>query len=254
MTAAISGPRVLAEGLSFRYGEDGWVFRGHEFSLGQGEILTILGPNGRGKTTLIKCLLGLVAPAGGSVRLEGETGYVPQTGETPFPYRVLDMVVMGRARHLGLFRSPGRADFDAARRALAQLDSLHLAQRTMAALSGGERQRVLIARALAAGCDILMLDEPASALDFRHQHTLLRTLRTLADDGLTVIFSTHMPQHAQQVADKVMLMHDVDDYEIGPRDAIMTEAKLARLYGVPVRTIDLDHDGRTLRAVLPVFA
>ncbi|HET8726006.1 MAG TPA: ABC transporter ATP-binding protein, partial [Alphaproteobacteria bacterium] len=170
------------------------------------------------------------------------------------PYRALDMVVMGRARHLGLFRAPGRRDFALARQALGRLGCSGLADRRVTELSGGERQMVMIARALAAGCDVLVLDEPTSALDFSHQKRLLHTLRDLAAQGLTIVFSSHVPQHAQQAADKVLLMQGPQDYDFGPRDQVMSEANLARLYGVPVRAFDLDHEGRPLRTVVPVFA
>src|SRR3546814_13298156 len=98
-----------------------WIVRGYGVTLRRGEILTILGPNGRGKTTLIKCLLGLWRPTVGTVRLTGAAGYVPQAGGGSAPYRALDMVVMGRARHLGLFRAPGSRDFQLARGALGRL-------------------------------------------------------------------------------------------------------------------------------------
>src|SRR3546814_1081498 len=113
---------------------------------------------------------------------------------------------------------------------------------------------VMIARALTADCSILVLDEPTSALDFRHQKRLLHTLRELADQDLTIIFSSHVPQHAQQAADKVLLMQSPDTYDFGQRDQVMTEENLARLYGVPVRAFELEHGGRQLRTVVPVLA
>ena len=130
----------------------------------------------------MKCLAGLLAPSAGEVHRAGAIGYVPQQFVTPFAYSVRDVVVMGRARHLGMFSSPTRRDRALADEALAQLGMSTFADRAITTLSGGERQMVLMARTLASGAQIMLLDEPASALDFRNQAILLSTLRRIASE------------------------------------------------------------------------
>ncbi len=243
------------EQAGFRYNGGGWVFRKHSFRLEPGEITAILGPNGRGKTTLLKTVVGLLKLDEGRISLLGETGYVPQDSWTPFPYSVLDMVVMGRARHIGMFSSPTRADFRTALEFLELLGALRFKDRVFTSLSGGERQIVLIARALASGCGCLLLDEPASALDFKNQEVILKTLRLLSrEKGLTVLLTTHYPQHAVHIADKALLMYDPEHYEFGPVGRVMNDETLGRLYGMDIRNINFQHAGREIHTVVPVFS
>ena len=219
-------------------------------------MVAILGPNGRGKTTLLKAVVGLLKPEEGTVRVKGRIGYVPQRAEVAFAYKAIDMVVMGRARQVGMFRSPTRDDFKkSSRTALDQLGLGDYAERSFDRLSGGERQLVLIARALASDCDLLVLDEPASALDFRNQDVILSTLRSIASENrLTVLLTTHFPQHAMHLANKVLLMHSVDQHLWGQASEMLTERHLETLYGLPIRTVHVDHDGKTATSMIPVFS
>lgn len=255
-TDAHSDPMIAVEGLSFRYPrQDRFVLKDVGFTVPRGSVFCILGPNGRGKTTLLKALLGLVAPSAGTVRLAGTAGYVPQGLGAPFAYSVLDMVVMGRARKLGAFRAPGKADYAAARRALARLGFSAFADRPVTALSGGERQMVMIARALAAETPLLVLDEPTSALDFRNQdRVLVAVARVAREDGLTVVFTSHQPQHALHVADRALALHGPEDHRHGPIDTVLTERDLTDLYGLPIRGVSVDHGGRLRAALVPVFS
>src|SRR5262245_29938250 len=159
-----------------------WIFRNVSLALESGELLAILGRNGRGKTTLLRALLGLQPWSSGRSEVDGAIGFVPQTAETPFAYSVLDIVLMGRARRLGTFQLPRPADYGAAREALAMLGLQHFEQRRIDEISGGERQLVMIARALASGSSALMLDEPTSSLDFRNQDVILTTMRRMATE------------------------------------------------------------------------
>jgi iron complex transport system ATP-binding protein len=162
---------------------------------------------------------------------------------------------MGRARHLGMFAAPGKADHAAARAALQALGMLSFATRRIDQLSGGEQQLVLIARALASECDALILDEPTSALDFRNQDLILSTIRRVSrQHGLTIVFASHYPQHALHVGDKVLLMQGVGDYAFGEVETVMSEEALGRLYDIPIRKVSLARDGRHVTSMVPVFS
>ncbi len=191
----------------------------------------------------------------GARRFLGSIGYVPQSASVPFAYSVLDLVLMGRARHLGMFAVPGEPDYRAARAALEALDMLAFEGRRVDELSGGERQLVMIARALASECDVMILDEPTSSLDFHNQDVILSTIRRVArDSGLTVVFASHYPQHAIHVADKALLMYDVDDYSFGATTSVMTEEALGRLYDIPMRKVYLSRGDQRIASMVPVFS
>ncbi len=237
--AVQAGKKILVEGLSLH--------------VGAGEILAVLGPNGRGKTTLLRTVLNLQPPAGGQVRLGGHAAYVPQQTDTLFAYDALTVVTMGRARHLRWYAMPAEADIAIAYRALEAVELVHLAKRPYRLLSGGERQLVSIARAIASESQIMLLDEPAAALDLHNQDIILTVLLSLAKEhNLAIMFTTHHPQHAQHIADQTLLMHS-DACESGPTVEMCTDASLSRLYGLPVRAISLHEDGRDIHGILPLF-
>lgn len=232
-----------------------WIFRRLSFALAQGETLAILGRNGQGKTTLLRALLGLLPVSEGRASVRGSVGYVPQRASVPFAYSVLDVVLMGRARHLGMFAVPGEADYAVARAALESLGMLSFATRRIDQLSGGEQQLVLISRALASECDVLILDEPTSALDFRNQDLILSTIRHVSRErGLTIVFASHYPQHAIRVGDKALLMQGVGDYAFGEVEDVMSEEALGRLYDIPIRKVSLVRDGQRTTSMVPVFS
>lgn len=253
---------LSAENLAY-----GWpgrtLGRGVALSVRDRAVLCLLGPNGGGKTTLIRTLLGLLRPHEGRVVLAGQdiasmprravaraVAYVPQAGQVAFPFSVTEMVLMGRAAHLPTFARPGRADREAAAEALATLGLSHLAEKPFGAISGGERQLALVARALAQGAQTLVLDEPTASLDFGNQLRVLSVLRRLANDGKGVLFSTHDPDHAFAIVEQVALLRD-GIAAIGAPDAVLTDVSLGALYGVAMRVETLS-DGR--RVVVPAAA
>ena len=249
--------RITATDLGIGYpGHE--VGTGITLAAGPGEVLCLLGPNGSGKTTLFKTLLGLLAPRSGRILLAEKpierlsraeiaryAAYVPQAHASPFAYPVLEVVLMGRTARLGLFSQPGKADFAAARAALARLRIGELEEADYTRLSGGQRQLVLIARALAQETPVLIMDEPTASLDFGNQTLLLQEIAGIASDGLTVILSTHDPDHAFAVGTEVALLHQGRVRARGTPAHALTAEALSAVYGVGVRVEQLA-DGRTV--------
>jgi iron complex transport system ATP-binding protein len=237
---------LRVEDLAFGYGAR-TVGSGVSFALGAGEVLCLLGPNGGGKTTLLKTLLGLIPARSGSVSLGGAplrglsraviartVASVPQAHTAFFPFTVREVVVMGRASRLGPFSAPGRSDETAAEGALARLGIGHLADAIYTEISGGERQLALIARALSGEPRLLVMDEPTASLDFGNQARVLGQIRRLARAGIAVLFSTHAPDHALLCADRVVALHGGGLAACGPPAATVTPALLRQLYGIDV--------------------
>lgn len=231
-----------------------------------GEILCLLGPNGSGKTTLFKAILGFLGLQAGKIALDGEDisswprarlaqvmGYIPQAHQPPFPFKVLDVVLMGRTAHLGPMAAPGPKDVAIARQALASLNISYLEDRVYTEVSGGERQLVLIARALAQQPQVLIMDEPTSSLDFGHQVRVLEQIAGLASQGLSIIMATHFPNHALLCAQKVALVNR-GTVVTGPPESMITEASLKSLYQVDTKIISVAAaGGSTYQVCVPML-
>jgi iron complex transport system ATP-binding protein len=235
--------------VGFTYSRADWVFRDVSFQVRPGTATAVLGPNGSGKTTLVRCAAGLLTPAEGTVRRQTGAGYVPQAHGSAFAYRALDMVLMGRARQVGVFRSPGSADRAAAVDAMERVGVAGLQDRLFPTLSGGEQQLVLIARAIAAGCPVLVLDEPATGLDLKNQVRVLTLLRELMRDGMALLLSTHHPDHALYLADRVVLLAR-SGARTGQAAELLTDEELTALYGVPVSTLAYSREGHHRRTIV----
>lgn len=243
------------DGATVRFGTR-TIIEGLSFSVPVGRTLAILGPNGRGKTTTLKAMLGFqVLNAGRRIAPE-IVGYVPQTGTSNQRYRAIDIAVMGRAAHLGLFGQPRPTDFEIAHSALQRAGAARFADHYFDRLSGGERQLVLLARALATGSEALVFDEPAAALDLHNQERLLTLFNTLREPrDKAIVFTTHDPNHALTAADDALLMMPGGQPLFGPVSEMITPEHLEHLYGVPMRVVELaGPSGETHRAVLPAFA
>lgn len=241
------------KGVYFRHqARDSDILKGVEFEVTEGIMTTVLGPNGSGKTTLFKCICGLWKPQKGSISMDhrdlsllsdGERAricaVVPQEHEPPFPYSVLDVVLMGRVSHISMFSSPSRHDYQKAEEAIGIVGVDHLKDRPYTKISGGERQLALVARALAQEAPILLLDEPTSHLDFRNQVLILNKVREIAQQkGLTVLMTLHDPNLSMLFSEKVILLNEGKVVSNGSPQEVITEENLKKVYKIDVSIIN----------------
>lgn len=237
-----SSARLELRDAGFHYPRRDWVFR-HATLRIDGGITSILGPNGQGKTTLLRCIAGLTPLREGRVERNTAIGYVPQAGLSSFAYSVFDMVLMGRAKKVSAFAVPGKADIARTREVLDRVGIADLASRSFAELSGGQRQLVLIARALASDAEFMILDEPVSALDLRNQARVLELLRDLAADGMGILLTTHHPDHALHLGGRAIVMRSPADIRLGSVADLVTDDMLTELYGIDVVSATIDDRG-----------
>jgi iron complex transport system ATP-binding protein len=242
---------VIVEGRELTIGyPDHIVGSGLNVTLATGEVLALLGPNGGGKTTLLKTLLGLLRPKAGEVRLGDKPlgsysirerartiAYVPQVHIGTFAFSVETVVLMGRSAHGTLFSAPSAHDRAVALAALERFGIVRLSQRPYTEISGGERQLVLLARALAQQPQFIVLDEPTASLDFGNQGKVMREIKALAASGHGVLFTTHDPNHAMRAADRAYLLRDGTCIAEGPVGKVLNRALLEELYRAPVEQL-----------------
>ncbi len=258
----MNGPAIVTEGLCVVLGE-AEILDDVSMTIGRGEFITVIGPNGAGKSTLLRCLDGILEPSAGRVIVNGRplgdyerrelartVSYVPQPDAGSLDFSVRSYVEMGRYPHLGAWAALTEADVEAVAGAMELTEVAELADRTMSSLSGGERQRASIAAALAQGGSVLLLDEPTSFLDYRHQVQILDLLDRLnRDQGLTVVAVTHDLNSTVASSDSVLALKDGRVAATGkPADLLDADA-LAAIYDTDFRLIAGGHRGLPL--VLP---
>lgn len=240
---------IHLQAKDLEYGRGSPLTRPLSFSMKAGTTTALLGVNGRGKTTLLETLAGMIPPISGVVKKSGVVGYVPQRFRADLPYDAVDIVLLGRARRIGTFSLPSRRDEEAARSAMDLLGISRFADRRFSSLSGGEQQLVMIARALAAGTDAIILDEPAAALDLGRQELLLSLMRRLADElKMSVLFSTHDPLHASACADQVLLLMPDLEFKVGSPDEVLNLEDLKKVYGVDLMEASSRHSNARILA------
>jgi ABC-type Mn2+/Zn2+ transport system ATPase subunit len=213
------------------------------------EQIAVIGPNGAGKSTLFKLLAGMLAPDAGEVKMFGNSpknhdciAYVSQRNQIDwtFPVTVADVVMMGRTRHIGLFRRPGKRDRDIVAASLERVHMLPLARKQIGELSGGQQQRVFIARALAQETNLLLMDEPLTGLDIPGQEAIFEVLAGLRPDGVTVLVATHDLTLAAERFDRVMLLNQ-RMVAFGSATAVLTPENLLAAYGGTLTPMESTH-------------
>lgn len=252
---------ICIDDLCFSYGEHE-VLKHVSFRAEYGEFLSVLGPNGVGKSTLFRCMLGLLQPTGGETRIDNtpisamraeelarHIAYIPQSHHPVFNFSVLDMVLMGTTAQTGAFSSPRKKQLLQAEEALERLGISHLKHRGYGSISGGERQLTLIARAMAQQAKILVMDEPSANLDFGNRLRVMRTVRSLTEEGYCVIQSTHDPDQAYLYSDKLLALYAGQVLAWGtPQETIHSDL-ISTLYGVEVEICSMRSD--TVRVCVP---
>jgi iron complex transport system ATP-binding protein len=258
---------IRIDGFSFRFGRKP-ILDGVSFSVARGESVAIVGPNGAGKTTLIKCLDALFdgfagVSQSGTIEIDGRpiggysrkqlarlVSYVPQADGHLAPFSVEQFITMARYPHLGPFSPAGGQDMAVVHETMERTDTARFAGRLLESLSGGERQSVYIAAAIAQGAKIMLLDEPTTFLDYRHQDDVRRLLaKTASDDGLTMISVTHDVNRAALESDRIVALREGRVAFIGRPDEIMKPDVLQRIYDTPF--LMADHPRTGLPVIVP---
>ncbi|MDD2754588.1 MAG: ABC transporter ATP-binding protein [Methanothrix sp.] len=247
--------KLEVSNATFSYNGKRNVFEDISFSLGEGDVFCILGPNGTGKSTLLRCLCNLYRLRSGSIRINGHeisqmsqpmlarnVGFIPQIHTPTFPYTVLEVVIMGRTPHLRMISVPSEKDYTVAEEAIKMADIEDIKDKPYTQLSGGQMQMVLLARVLAQEPRILLLDEPTSHLDISHQIHIIEITRKLAQKGISLIMTSHFPDHAFMASKKVGIMKNRCFMEMGSADEVITEDNLKRAYGSDIRVVYLGGD------------
>lgn len=260
-----AAPLLKIEGGSFAYKGEPQILKDINIEVEPGEILAVLGPNGSGKTTMLRCMMDMLHWQSGRSLLDGEDicsipastlwkkmAYVPQAGTAATSYTAFQTVLIGRSSRIGAFSSPTEEDMKVTERVMERLGISHLADKPCHAISGGELQMVLIARAMAAEPKLLVLDEPESNLDFKNQLIVLDTMTALAAEGVACVFNTHYPSHALQRAGKSLMLSKEGWSLFGDTTNVVTEDNIRKAFGVEALIGEVETPQNIMKNVVAV--
>ena len=250
----------------FGYRRGSLLLRDISFRIEPGEVLAVLGANGAGKTTMLRCMMGFLPWRDGGTFIDGrelssftprqiwrKMAYVPQARTAGFPYTAYEMTLLGRSAHLGAFKQPGPDDERIAMECMEKTGILHLKDKPCNRMSGGELQMVLIARALTTQPSLLVMDEPESNLDFHNQLVILEVIHHLAHDlGKSVVLNTHFPDHAMRLADKALLLNRDGTNLYGPVNEVVTVENIRSAFGVHAAIRKIEDRGELYDIVVPL--
>lgn len=251
--------------VSCGYQKNHPVLKDVNMVLHSGEICCLLGPNGVGKTTLFQTMLNMIPPISGQICIDGQNiahwnpgrlskymAYVAQAHIPVFPYKVSEMAMMGRMGRIGLFGQPGRRDYEIVEQALEDTGIRHLRDARYTEISGGERQLLMIARALAQEPQILIMDEPTANLDYGNMILVMKCIRRLAEKGICVMFTSHMPDQAFLCEAKTVILFRNRPMVFGPCDQVITKENLYEAYQAEIQVLDVIRpEGKPWKVVVP---
>lgn len=251
---------------SFGYNSKKIILKDINFLLKDGQVMSVLGSNGVGKTTLLKCMMGFLKWNKGQTYIDNvelekiphrdmwkKIAYVPQAKGSVYGYTCLDMVVLGRSTHIGTFKQPKSEDFEIAKSAMRDVGIEYLKDKLCTQISGGELQMVLIARALTTYPKMLVLDEPESNLDFKNQLIILQTIKKLSKEkNISCIVNTHYPAHAIQISDKALMLNKDTTNFYGNAEDIITKENMKKSFSVNVHVNEFKLSDKIFRSVVPL--
>ena len=255
---------LRVDNASFGYKHGDRILNNISFEIREREVLAILGPNGVGKTTLLKCMMNMQKWTEGHTEIEGEEienmppqklwkkiAYVPQAKNSALSYTTEEMVLLGRSAHISLLSQPSKKDMEIVNQAMEDVGITHLKGELCNQISGGELQMVLIARALTTKPSLLILDEPESNLDFKNQLIILDTIQRLSkESGISCIFNTHYPAHALKISSHALILSKDGKSIFGEVNEVITSNIMRNAFGVDVHISDIDINGTAHKSVI----